>query len=437
MSTPVDEETVAPVSPSAPAAPPAEKRNIVFFGVFGVQNIGNECTLEAIVQNARRRLPGGEFSAVSYKVDDTAERHRMPAIPVSLQDFTGVKRRGGVRGKVEKLLRVLRRVPNEINDWQAAMRVLRDADMLIMTGTGMLTDYMTTATGYPYDIFRWTGAARLAGCKVAFVGVGAGPVYGNMSKRLLRRALGRAWFRSFRDENSRDRIRKIGFEDEKDFIFPDLAWSLDPALFPKTASHEPGRRRVGLGVMDHRDIHLWTDEEHRTRYENYLNTMCEFVVWLVEHDYSVRILQGDAKNDETTRGELRARLAVRGIDYETAGIIDEGAKTVGELIRQIGDADIVVSPRFHNLLLGLMMTIPAVSISYDPKTDILLDGVGLGKYCQPLEEVDLQRLIDHFTELESRGDSVKPLIQAKAAEYRALLDQEYDLLFGGFQGSPR
>ena len=435
---PVDYETAAPPAAApAPAPPPAAKRKIVFFGVFGVQNIGNECTLEAIVQNAHKRLPGGEFFAVSYKIDDTAERHKMPAIPVSLQDFTGVKRRGGLRGKFEKILRILRRVPDEINDWRASMRVLRDADMLIMTGTGMLTDYMTTATGYPYDIFRWTGAARLAGCKVAFVGVGAGPIYGNMSKRLLRRALGRAEFRSFRDENSRDRIRRIGFENAKDYIFPDLAWSLDPAMFPQNANRKRPRRRVGLGVMDHRDIHGWTDEEHRARYENYLSTMCEFVVWLVEHDYTVRILQGDAKNDAATRGELRARLQKRGIDYEKAGIIDEGAKTVGELIAQIGDADIVVSPRFHNLLLGLMMSIPAVSISYDPKTDILLEGVGLGKYCQPIEEVDFDRLIGHFTELESRGDSVKPLIEAKAAEYRALLDEEYNLLFGGFQSPAR
>ena len=84
-----------------------------------------------------------------------------------------------------------------------------------------------------------------------------------------------------------------------------------------------------------------------------------------------------------------------------------------------------------------MMNIPAVSISYDPKTDILLEGVGLGKYCQPIEEVDFDRLIGHFTELESRGDSVKPLIEAKAAEYRALLDEEYNLLFGGFQSPAR
>jgi polysaccharide pyruvyl transferase WcaK-like protein len=434
---PVDYETAPAAAAQEPASATAGKCRIVFFGVFGVQNIGNECTLQAIVQNARKRLPGSEFSAVSYKTEDTVERHQMPAIPVSQQNFAGVKRRGGLRGRFEKLLRVCLRVPGELNDWLSARRALRGADLLVMTGTGMLTDYMTTATGFPYDIFRWTGAARLAGCKVAFVGVGAGPIYGNLSKRLLRRALSRAEFRSYRDENTRDRIRKIGFRNDKDYVFPDLAWSLDPAMFPQRANRKRTVRQVGLGVMDHRDIHLWTPEEHEARYENYLNTMCEFVVWLVEHNYAVRILQGDAKNDATTRAELKARLEKRGISYEKSGIIDEGAKGVDDLIAQIGECDIVVSPRFHNLLLGLMMNIPAVSISYDPKTDFLLEGVGLGKYCQPLEEVELPKLIDHFTEVEARADQFKPLIAEKAKEYRTLLDEEYDLLFGELERRSR
>lgn len=431
MSMPVDYETATPAATDRRTPTSTAKCRIVFFGVFGVQNIGNECTLQAIVQNTRKHLPAAELAVVSYNTDDTAERHGLPTLAVSRQNFAGVVRRGGLRGKLEKLLRVCRRVPGEVNDWLTAIRALRGADMLVMTGTGMLTDYMTTATGFPYDIFRWSSAARLAGCKVAFVGVGAGPIYGRLSKFLLRRALSMARFRSFRDENSRDRIRKIGFDNDRDHVFPDLAWSLDPKMFPQRVNHHRPARRVGLGVMDHRDIHLWTSDEHQARYENYLNTMCEFVVWLAEHNYSIRILQGDAKNDATTRTELRARVEKRGIRYDEAGIVDEGARTVEALIAQIAESDIVVSPRFHNLLLGLMMNIPAVSISYDPKTDFLLEGVGLGKYCQPLEEVDLQRLIAHFTEVEARSDEVKPLVACKAAEYRALLDDEYGLLFSG------
>jgi polysaccharide pyruvyl transferase WcaK-like protein len=152
-----------------------------------------------------------------------------------------------------------------------------------MTGTGMLTDYSTTAFGFPYDVFRWALAARLAGCKVRFVGVGVGPIYQRASRKFIQWALRAADYRSFRDEFSRNRIAKI-FDSSSDHVFPDLAFSLPKSIFP--ARRNRGRKQqIGLGVMDHRDIHMTTPEEHEAAYSSYLHKMCEFVKWLLKHDY--------------------------------------------------------------------------------------------------------------------------------------------------------
>ena len=59
-----------------------------------------------------------------------------------------------------------------------------------------------------------------------FVGVGVGPIYGSTSRRFITKALAMADYRSFRDQNSKDRIRKNGFERPKDPVYPDLVWSL-------------------------------------------------------------------------------------------------------------------------------------------------------------------------------------------------------------------
>jgi polysaccharide pyruvyl transferase WcaK-like protein len=158
--------------------------------------------------------------------------------------------------------------------------------------------------------------------------------------------------------------------------------------------------------------------------------MCEFVQWLINHDYEVRILQGDAKHDPHARADLKARLEQQGIRYEQAGIFDEGGSSVEELLEQLAQVDMVVSPRFHNLLLGMMMNIPAISISYDPKSDALLEGVGLGRYRQELFQLDVQLLIQHFIELQERIPEVKRMINERASYYRRLLDDQYDLIFG-------
>lgn len=424
---PYEAEAPAEIKPLSSNA--TRKSKIAFFGIFGIQNLGNECTLQSILQNARKRLPEQEIFAISFNPEDTARRHNLAAFPVSKQNFAGIVRRAGLRGRLEKLVRICKRVPGELGDWLAAIKALHGTDLVFMTGTGMLTDYMTTASGFPYDVFRWTAAARLAGCKVRFVGVGVGPIYGWLSRKLITTALSVADYRSFRDQNSKNRIKKNGFDSDLDPVVPDLVFSLEAESFPRRSRLKREIRQVGLGVMDHRDIHLWNSEEHQAQYSAYLDKMCKFVEWLLQHGYQVRILQGDAKHDASTRSELKARLERRGIRYSDFGIIDEGSTTVEDLIAQISEVDIVVSPRFHNLLLGLMMNIPTISISYDPKNDSLLDGVGLGEYCQPLSEFDLGKLIHQFTCLEARSEQVKPVIESKAREYRNLLDKQYDVIF--------
>jgi polysaccharide pyruvyl transferase WcaK-like protein len=428
MTTTIVNEVASRRPNTAKSPKPTKRPRIAFFGIFGIQNLGNECTLQAILHNARERQPDAEIYSISYDPDDTARRHNVRAVAVSQQNLKGGVRRRGVLAKLVRML--LRRIPGELQDWRSAIRTLRGTDLVVMTGTGMLTDYSTNAFGFPYAVFQWTVAARLAGCKVRFVGVGVGPIYGRLSRLFIRCALSLADYRSFRDYFSKNRIAKTCFDSGRDPVFPDLAFSLPETIFPHHRERRSPTLQVGLGVMDHQDIHLSTPDQHRAEYSTYLEKMCDFVAWLVEHGYGVRILQGDARHDVGTRAELKARLEQRGIRYEQAGIIDEDTATVEDLLRQLAAVDIIVSPRFHNLLLGMMLNIPVVSISYDPKNDSLLEGVGLGKYRQALADLDVQKLIEQFTDLEAKSQSVKPMISDKASEYRSLLEKQYDLIFG-------
>jgi polysaccharide pyruvyl transferase WcaK-like protein len=88
------------------------------------------------------------------------------------QNFTRVR-----PGRLANVFRILfRRIPGELMDWAKVIKCLRDTDLVVMTETGMLTDYSSTAFGLPYRVFRWALASRLAGCKVRFVCVGVGPI---------------------------------------------------------------------------------------------------------------------------------------------------------------------------------------------------------------------------------------------------------------------
>ena len=407
----------------------AEHRTIAFFGIFGVQNLGNECTLQAILSNAAEQVPDAKLVGVSYDPEDTCQRHKITCIPV---EATPRVRSIGTnnKGHVRRLLRLIfRRGPSEIMDLRRAARALRGTQLVLMTGTGMLTDYSTSAMGYPYHVFKWTLGARLAGCKVRFVGVGVGPIYSPLSRWFIKSALWLADYRSYRDHFSKERIRKYGFKSDIDPVFPDLAFSLPPQIFPKRAARIREKPVVGIGIMQHADVHIGTPQEQRAAQCSYFDKMCEFISWLLQNQYEIRILQGDSRWDPDARKELRTRLEQRGIHYEKAPITDEGCNSVDQLLRQLAECDFIVSPRFHNLVLGLMLGIPVISISYDPKNDCLLEQFGLSNYRQTMDKLDVQKLTEQFADLVAHSSEVKPTFRSVAEENRELLAEQYKLLF--------
>jgi polysaccharide pyruvyl transferase WcaK-like protein len=411
-----------------PTSAPAKGTRIALFGIFGIENIGNECTLQAMLHNVRQRQPDADVYGICYQPRDTLRRHGLTAVPISSRHghngASGQVARPGNR--LTRVLRILsRRVPSELAEWSRAWRVLRGTRLLVMTGTGMLTDYNTWAFGYPYDVFKWAAAARLAGCKVRFVGIGVGPVYERLSRWFIKGALALADYRSYRDHISKRRLDTLGFDTASDPVVPDLAFSLPPGMLPDSGRQARQQRVVGLGVMNYFDPRAGGPADKQVSYRDYLDKMCEFTTWLIGRGYVVRILQGDVRHDASVRRDLRAALEHRGFAYGGAGILDEDSYSVEDLLAQLALTDIVVSPRFHNLILALMLGKPVISISYDAKNDALLDGFGLGRYCQPIDRLSVARLIDQFIELEVRAKQGEPVVRQRTAEYRNRLDEQY------------
>ena len=104
---------------------------------------------------------------------------------------------------------------------------------------------------------------------------------------------------------------------------------------------------------------------------------------------------------------------------------------MNDLLAQLATTDLVVAARFHNVLLALMMGRPVISLSYyHRKNEALMAEMGLEDYCQTIDDLEVDRLIDQFTRLRGRVDVVRPRLARKAAEYRAALHEQYAALFG-------
>jgi len=241
----------------------------------------------------------------------------------------------------------------------------------------------------------------------------------------IKTALTVADYRGFRDEQSRNRLKQYGFERANDSVFPDLAFSLPPSVLPASSERNGPKTVVGIGVMKFVDMHKGEMADYDAAYDRYLEKMCDFTIWLLKHGYAVRILEGDLRYDPPVRVDMKARLERRGINYGIDDVNNPPIAGPQELLERLASVDFIVSPRFHNLVLGIMLNKPVISISYDPKNDSLLQGCGLGEYCQSIEGVDLERLIAQFIQLESQADGLRIELRRKSDEYRSLLNEQY------------
>jgi polysaccharide pyruvyl transferase WcaK-like protein len=412
-----------------------KRTTISFFGNFGTQNLGNEYTLQAIIHNVRKYLPDAKVNCICTDPEDASTRHDVPASLISYRYDKGyLSRARRDTPFIRFLRRFFVRLPLELLQWLKAFRTLKDTSMLVMTGTGMLGDFGIGPFDLHYEILKWSVLAKLRGTKLLFVSVGAGPIAHPLSRRIVKLAISLADYRSYRDSFSKEYLASIGFDTKDDFVYPDLAFSLRPRVA------DPGRRNsrvIGLGLMDYYGKGS-TQEYDETAYQRYLDKMTSFVAWLIERKYTIRLLIGDVSYDKRITGDVIKRLKEKGSTYPEGQIIDDPVSSVEQLIAQLAATDIVIATRFHNVLLALMLNKPVVALSYHEKIASLMEGVGMAKYCQRIDRLDVGRLMEQFNELEQNAGAIKPLLEQRIGEYGRALEQQYTHIFNHLcAASPR
>ena len=155
---------------------------ISFYGHFGAGNLGNECTLQAVIEQIQRRWPNVRMLCFCTNPKDVRTRHNIAAFPSKAIDRAAAKRSGS-RGPVGRLARIFRiackQIPLELVHWVKSLRAVSRTDMLIIAGTGIVQDYTCGPLGWPYDIFKLSVLAAI--CRVNAAARTAPPAVGEPS----------------------------------------------------------------------------------------------------------------------------------------------------------------------------------------------------------------------------------------------------------------
>jgi len=389
---------------------------VAFFGLLGSGNLGNHGSLDAMLAFVRARYPDAEISCVCSGPEELERRYGIPSVAITWYQAHGPGR--------SRLDSVARKVFGKVADVARMPRLLRRYDVVIVPGMGVFeTTLELRPWGWPYALFLMSLSARLTGAKSAFVNVGANVARERSLRWLFTGAARLASYRSYRDDYSRDAMRQMGLDTSRDEVYPDLAFALPE---PTPVSSGRPQRTVGLGVMAYHGTNADRARADEI-YAAYTAKIVEFARWLVDAGYRIRLVTGDPSDQSVVEAVFDDLRRTRpGLVEER--LIGEQAGSLGELMEQLAGVDVVVASRYHNVLSALKLSKPTISISYGTKSDILMEQMRLAEFRQPIQSLDVARLIGQFRALEARAATVVPAMRAKNAEYAASLERQYDVL---------
>lgn len=430
------------------------------FGHYGDRNLGDEAIIEALVARIRREWPQARVAAFSMDPEDSARRYGVPAFPIrqesgrqrfgevldahwaagatdrAVREATSLLDRiarfipkGRIRSAAGKLARGTTFTLREFGFLLRSYSRLRGLDALIIAGSNQFLDNFGGPWGFPYTLLKWSLLARLAGCRLLYVSVGAGPLDARLSQRMVRLAVRCSHYLSFRDAASQRLVGAVA-RGTSSHVFPDLAHSLVlPAADPSTQRHRgsQGKPAVGINPMPLYDSFYWCTAD-TDRYTGYVRTLAAFAEHLIDNGYPVFFFPTQLKDlnvaDEVVRA-MRPECAARLVQPEPV----KRPHTVDELMRTIAAADIIVATRFHGTLLPLHARRPVLAICYHRKMRDLMRAMGQERYAIDFDDLSVTGLIDRFHQLEQNRIEAAAQITKADDGCVSALESQYRAIF--------
>ncbi|MFB6889997.1 polysaccharide pyruvyl transferase family protein [Kitasatospora sp. NPDC056327] len=379
------------------------------FGLLGSGNLGNDGSLEAVLRYLRAEHPDAVVDALCGGPEAVTARFGIPATRLHWN-----------RGEYRTASRAGAMVTKGLGKFVDAARTaawVRRHDVVIVPGMGVLEATLPLRPwGFPYALFLLCASGRLFGTRVALVSVGAGAIASRPTRALVRWSARLAAYRSYRDAPSRDAMRAMGVDTRRDEVYPDLAFSL-PAPAAQAPGGPPGT--VCVGVMA---FHGGNDDRARAAeiHRRYLAGTTGFVRALAQEGRPVRLLMGDGVDEPVVAGILAA--------VDSPLVTAASPASLDDLMRETAAADTVVATRYHNLICALKAGTPTLALSYAAKSEALMDRMGLGEYCHPAREVDADRLIEQFRDLEKQSAQLRLTLAERNLAAGRELERQFEAL---------
>ena len=412
---------------------------IAFISPCGYGNLGDAAIQDTFIAGVGRHLGAStEIVGITLNPPDTEERHRVRAVPMdrfalrlrqrgdtegSSEDGGGVVRRGGA---VRRVVGQAKQLVKEVVHWGLAVREMRRADALVVSGGGQLDDHWGGPWRLPYALWKWSLAARMFRKDVYFLSVGGGTTESKLTRFFFRSALGRARYASFRDARTAQNVHCLGLS-TLSRVVPDLAFAHEGRQGKAERSGVPGPPTVALSPIAFLDPAAWPVKD-AARYRSSIDRTAEVALLLVERGFHVLVCTSSSP-DLKSASELRMRLA----DAEReARVSFADTCSTARLLEVFRRADVAIASRLHGLILANLAATPTIALSPDWKVDEHMRAVGLERFVFPIGAFEPSRVVAAVEEVVADHDRLSAAIADRCAIFAADVETQFREVFAGW-----
>jgi polysaccharide pyruvyl transferase WcaK-like protein len=406
-----------------------KRTTVGLFGILGAGNFGNDAQLESLVGYLRKAHPEVSLDAMCSGPEQVRAQFGIDAIPLRWQ---ARHERPTWRGRSMQGNASIARLPRFKSVYLTGAGLFADAfrianwvrrhDVVIVPGAGVLESSMLMRPwGTPYVLFLLSASGKIFRRKVAFVDVGANVINQRVTRWLIVSAAKLAYYRSYRDEFSRDSMQKQGVDVRRDNVYPDLAFGIPPLATEAGDIHT-----IGIGLMGYYGSN---DDRKRSKelHDAYLDEMRRVVRWLADNGRRVRLFIGESNGgDDDVVAEILADLRAYRPDLPEDWAVSPVTHTFADLMAAMNPVGMVIATRYHNIVCAIKMAKPTISVGYSKKHDVLMSEFGLGEFCQPINFIDAKTLISQIEELESRAPELSRIVSERHAAKARLLERQFE-----------
>ncbi|WP_019243136.1 MULTISPECIES: polysaccharide pyruvyl transferase CsaB [Bacillus] len=360
---------------------------IVISGFYGLGNTGDEAILESIVDNLRDSLDHPDITVFSLSPEATAKEHNVKTV------YRGWR-----------------------HDNKGKIKALKDADLLISGGGGLLQDAYPTKFLFgplPYYLLIVL-LAKLCGTKVMFFSQGIGPVTSTWGKILMKLS-NLADFITVRDQFSKDYLHKLGIKRPETVVTSDIVFA-----FKKKEDHAC---MDSLDLKEHQKLvavsmRPWF--EHTLQFEQ----TAQILDALIEEKNVTPVFVPMEGHHDTNASQQ----VMKHMKHADQCVMLGEKFTPNQYLNFISQCDLTIGMRLHALIFSTLSGVPHIGLSYDKKVESLLKRSGMWKYSADLMNINPETLTENALMMLDDREKFANIVKENAEIMRKEAVRNVDLL---------